>query len=193
MLPYLGYNTLPSRINIYVDTLSNKDVVVDKLDEYNQKYNKMIYTDTMAEAIDVVRKFISIVSVILIIFSVIATIISSLMIGILTNVRVLERKKEIGIFRSLGASKKDIKRLFNLENILTLFIALFIAIFVINVLKMPINRFMDNYIGIGNILIIKYHLILLVFVINLIIVKIAGTIPAKKAAKMDIVECIYNR
>ena len=193
LLPYLGYRSLPSRINIYVGNLADKDKVLEKLDEYNDKYNKMIYIDTMAEAIDVVRKFIAIISVILILFSVIAIIISSLMIGILTNVRVLERKKEIGIFRSLGASKIDIKMMFNLENIITLFIALFIAIIVINMLKNPINNLMNNYIGIEDIFIVRYYLIFLVFLVNILIVKLAVMIPINRASKMDIADCIYNR
>ena len=193
LLSYLGYNTLPRSINIYVDNLLDKDKVINKLDLYNKKYNKMIYIDTMAEAIDVVRKFISIISVILVLFSVIAIIISTLMVGILTNVRVLERKKEIGIFRSLGASKSDIRRIFNLENIIMLFISLFIAILVINMLSNPINRLMNNYIGIENIFIVRYYLVFLVFIINALIVRVASTIPLRRASNMDIVECIYNR
>ena len=180
-------------LKIIIKLKNSKDKVINKLDLYNKKYNKMIYIDTMAEAIDVVRKFISIISVILVLFSVIAIIISTLMVGILTNVRVLERKKEIGIFRSLGASKSDIRRIFNLENIIMLFISLFIAILVINMLSNPINRLMNNYIGIDNIFIVRYYLVFLVFIINALIVRVASTIPLRRASNMDIVECIYNR
>jgi ABC-type antimicrobial peptide transport system permease subunit len=147
----------------------------------------------MASAIDIVKKFIAIISVVLILFSVVAIIISSLMIGILTNVRVLERKKEIGIFRSLGASKLDIKTLFNIENIFIGIISLFISIFVIMIMVGPINKMMNNYMGLEDIFFIKYWLILIVFIINLVIIKISGSIPAIKASRMEIVNCIYNR
>ena len=193
LLSYLGYETLPSQINIYVDNLLDKDKVIELLDKYNLDNDKMIYVDTMASAIDIVKKFIAIISVILILFSVVGIIISSLMIGILTNVRVLERKKEIGIFRSLGASKLDIKTLFNIENVFIGIISLIISMFVIMMLVGPINKIMDNYIGLENIFVIKYWLLLLVFVINLIIIKISGSIPAIKASRMEIVNCIYNR
>ena len=193
LLSYLGYEALPSQINLYVDNLNNKDRVIGLLDQYNIDNDKMIYVDTMASAIDIVKKFIAIISVILIIFSVVAIIISSLMIGILTNVRVLERKKEIGIFRSLGASKLDIKTLFNIENIFIGIISLFISIFVIMIMVGPINKMMDNYMGLHNIFVIKYWLLLIVFIINLIIIKVSGSIPAIKASRMEIVNCIYNR
>ena len=193
LLSYLGYEALPSQINIYVDNLNNKDRVIGLLDQYNIDNDKMIYVDTMASAIDIVKKFIAIISVILILFSVVAIIISSLMIGILTNVRVLERKKEIGIFRSLGASKLDIKTLFNIENIFIGIISLFISIFVIMIMVGPINKMMDNYMGLHNIFVIKYWLLLIVFIINLIIIKVSGSIPAIKASRMEIVNCIYNR
>ena len=192
-LAYLGYNALPNQINIYIANLFDKDKVIKKLDEYNQENDKLIYIDTMATAIDIVKKFIMIISIILIIFSIIAITISSLMIGILTNVRVLERKKEIGIFRSLGASKGDIRRLFNFQNMLIGCLALGISLFIIIVIKMPINNIIDNYLKIGDIFKINYGLLGLVFLINLIIIYIAGIIPTIKASRLAIVDCIYNR
>ena len=193
MLNYLGYETLPSEINIYVNDLKNKDEVINSLDKYNENNDKLIYVDTMASAIDIVKKFIAIISVILILFSVVAIIISSLMIGILTNVRVLERKREIGIFRSLGASKFDIKILFNIENIFIGIIALVISIIVIGLIVKPINNIINNYVDVGNIFSVKYGLLLIVFMANLLIIKISGSIPAIKASKLEIVDCIYNR
>ena len=192
-LSYLGYNTLPKQINIYVLNLDDKSKVVKLLDKYNLDNDKLIYVDTMSSAIDIVKKFINIISAILIIFSIVAIVISSLMIGILTNVRVLERKKEIGIFRSLGASKGDIKRLFNIQNIFIGFIALIFSLIMLSLLVGPINNMMDKYLNIKDVFVINYGLLLLVFIINLIIITIAGLIPAIKASKMEIVDCIYNR
>lgn len=193
LLSYLGYDTMPSGISMYVDNLKDKEEIIRKLDNYNEENDKVIYVDTMASAIDIVKKFIGIISVILSLFSVVAVVISSLMIGILTNVRVLERKKEIGIFRSLGASKLDIKVLFDIENIFIGIIAGILSIFVIGIMVRPINNIMNSYMGLDNVFVIKYGLLLLILVINLVIIKISGSIPAIKASRMEIVDCIYNR
>lgn len=193
MLSYLGYNSLPNNINIYVDSLVNKDIILKKLDEYNKNNDKLIYVDTMSMALNIVKNFINIISLVLISFSLICIIISSLMIALLTNVRVLERKKEVGIFRSIGASKKEIKRLFNTENIIIGLVALVISYLIILLLKNPINIIMKNYLDIDNIFKINYDVMMIIFFINLLIIKIAGIIPVKKASKLDIINCIYNR
>lgn len=193
MLSYLGYNSLPTKINIYVGDIDKKEIVIKKLDEYNEINDKLIYSDTMASSIKIVREFISIISIILILFSVVAIIISSLMVGILTNVRVVERKREIGIFRSLGASKRDVRRLFNLENIFIGLMASIIGFIVICILVNPVNHLIDMYIGIDNIFNINYKVLLLVLLINIFIVKISGSIPSLHASKMDIVDLLYNR
>jgi len=192
-LSYLGYNTLPNLVSIYISDIDKKNKVIGYLDEYNANNDKLIYTDTMRLAIDIIKKFIMIISIILIIFSIVAIIISSLMVGILTNVRILERKKEIGIFRSLGASVGDIRRLFNIQNIFIGMVAMIISLIVINFIKIPINKMVENYLEIENIFRINYGLLFLVFIINLLIILIAGIIPTVKASKAQIVDCIYNR
>ncbi len=193
MLAYLGYNALPSEINIYVDSVNNKDKLIKKLDEYNKNNDKLIYIDSMASSIEIVREFVTIISGILIIFSIISIIVSSLMVAILTSVRVLERKKEIGILRSLGASKKDIRKLFNTENILIGLLALCLSLIIIALISKPINIIMNNYLGLENIFLVKYILLILVLTVNVLIIKFFGGIPARKASGMDIVTCIYNR
>ena len=192
-LSYLGYNALPNQINIYTANLDNKHKVIKALDEYNTSNDKLIYVDTMATAIDIVKKFIMIISIVLIIFSIVAIIISSLMIGILTNVRVLERKKEIGIFRSMGASKGDIRKLFNFQNAFIGIAALIISLVVINIIKMPINNILYKYLMMNDVFRINYGLLFLVFITNLMIIYIAGIVPVIKASKLEIVDCIYNR
>lgn len=193
LLSYLGYNSIPSNINIYIDNLKNKEIVLKYLDNYNKGHKELIYLDTMSSTIDIVRQFISIISTILIIFSIIAITISSLMIGILTNTRVLERKKEIGILRSLGYYKKDIRRLFNLENIIIGILSLIISTIFLKILVNPINKIMYDYLSLDNIFNIDYKLTLIVFLINILIIKLAGIIPAIKASHMDTIKCIYNR
>ncbi len=193
MLSYLGYNTIPTGINIYVSNLENKDKVIKYLDDYNLNNEKLIYVDTMSEAINVLKEFVMIISVILIIFSFVATIISLLMVGILTNVRVLECKKEIGILRSLGFSKKNIRSLFNTENIIIGFIAIIFSIILINLMVNPLNILVNKYLEGANVFNINYGIFMVVGLSNILIVKWAGIIPAIKASRMDITDCIYNR
>ena len=193
LLSYLGYDPLPYNINIYVDSLSNKNIVLKKLDDYNKKYPKLIYNDAMSLSINTVRKFISIISLILIIFSMITIIISSLLIAILTSMNVLERKKEIGILKSLGYSRKNIRYLFIIANIITNIIAFIISMFVLSLLVKPCNDIVNNYVGIDNIFNINYKYLIIILMLNLIITYIVVFIPTLNGSKLDTIECIYNR
>ncbi len=193
MLSYLGYNTLPNSIYIYIDNLLDKDIVIDKLDEYNNANKKLIYEDTMADAIGILRDFINIISVVLIIFSLVAILVSSLMITILTNTRVIERRKEIGILRSLGASKRKIINLFCIENMIIGMIAFFISFGILSLLVEPINMLLNNTIGFYDVFSISTNSLIITFIINLLLIILSGYIPSRKASKMEIVNCIYNR
>ena len=193
MLSYLGYNTIPKRINIYTDNINDKDKIIKYLDDYNNNNPKLIYIDTMADTFDLIRQFINIIGIVLIAFSIVAITISSLMIGILTGVRVLERKREIGILRNLGISKKGICKLFNIENILIGLIAIIISIIVINIISSPLNYLMNNLINGSSVFNVNYKILIIVSIINLLIIRISGIIPTKKASKMDVVSAIYGR
>jgi len=193
MLSYLGYNSLPSNINIFIYNIIDKEKVIDKLDNYNENNDKLIYIDTMADAIEIIKNFILIISIILISFSMIAILISSLMIGILTNVRVLERKKEIGIFRSLGASKRNVLKLFNTENLIIAIISSLIGVLVVFLLSDFVNQLLYNLLEIDNIFYIQIEIVFLVVFFNILIVRLSGSFPARKASKLEIVKCIYNR
>ena len=193
ILSYLGYNTIPVGIDIYVNNLENKAKVIKYLDEYNLDNGKLIYVDTMSDAINVLREFVTIIGVILIVFSFVAIIISLLMVGILTNVRVLECKREIGILRSLGFSRKNIRSLFNNENIILGIIAIIISIILVNLMVNPLNVLINKYLEEANVFNINYGIFILVGLGSIMIVKWAGVIPAIKASKMDITDCIYNR
>ena len=115
------------------------------------------------------------------------------MIGILTNVRVLERKKEIGIFRSLGASRGNIIEKFNIENMMIGSLSFAISIFLLFVSKNFINQLLYKLLEIENLFIIRWKIVLGVFLFNLLVIFISSIIPIKKASKMEIVKCIYNR
>ena len=193
LLSYLGYNSLPNNINLYVDNLDDKDKVIKLLDEYNKNHNKIIYVDTMSSAIDLVKQFINIISAILIAFSLVAVLVSSFMIAILTNVRVLERKREIGIIRSLGVSRAGIRNLFKIENSIIGILAMTISYVVCLLLINPINDIMNSQLGINNLFKLNYVIIGIIFIFIMLVIKLSGAIPAGKASKLSIVNCIYNR
>lgn len=195
MLSYLGYDSIPSGINMYVDDINKKEIVIDKLDEYNDKYSdkRMIYVDTMRDAIDIVKNMINVITVILVIFSLIAILVSSLMIFILTNNRVMERVKEIGILRSLGARSRDVSRLFNIENFIIGIISCFIGIGVLYVLVEPVNNVMDMLIDGGGMFKIDMGIVILCVIFNMFIVVMSGYIPSVIAGYKNIVDCINNR
>ena len=135
MEPYIP-NNINTNINDNVNTLGTSKA----LDEYNKINDKdIIYVDTINDSINIVKDMIDIITVILLIFSGISILVSSLMIFILTNNRVIERVKEIGILKSLGARDRDIIRLFNIENFIIGIISSLMGIVVMLGLKRGIN------------------------------------------------------
>jgi len=192
LLSYLGYDTLPSVMNIYVSSLDNKEKVINELDKYNDGNEKLVYVDTMKDAIDILKNVINVITVILVVFSLISVVVSSLMIFILTNNRVMERVKEIGILRSLGARSRDVTRLFNIENFIIGIISSIIGIIIIGLLCRPINIVITMFLG-DSMFNIYRDLVIITLIFNIFIVVLSGYIPSKMASKKRIVDCIYNR
>jgi putative ABC transport system permease protein len=191
LLSYLGYEKLPSGINIYVSNLYNKKIVLDKLDLYNDNNEKLIYIDAMNDATQILKDLINVVTIILVIFSIVSIIVSSLMVFILTNNRVMERVKEIGILRSLGARNKDITRLFNIENFIIGIVSSVIGIIFIMLISNPVNILLEDFIG-DNIFKIYSDLVIIGIIFNILIVGLSGYIPSKMASKKRIIDCIKN-
>lgn len=189
LLSYLGYETLPSGVNIYVSDLKNKEIVIDRLDEYNKDNEKLIYVDTMKDAIDILNNVIKIITIILVVFSLISMMVSSMMIFILTNNRVMERIKEIGILRSLGARGRDIVKLFNIENLIIGMISSGIGIFAINIMTRPINSLMGILLDDSGMFNVYKELVIVGMVLNIFIVVLSGYIPSLFASRKNIVNC----
>jgi len=188
LLSYLGYNSQPTQIDIYFANIKSKKNFLNYLDDYQE--STIIYEDSMKDTINIVTTFINIITIILILFSIISLFVSSIMTSLLTNTRIMERIKEIGILRSLGASRKNIKNLFNVENVIISILSSSIAIIFVLLIKLPINTIINNYLGITNIYQINYPLILVIIILNMLLLVISGLIPATKASKLDIVECL---
>lgn len=187
-LKKLGIDTAPTGISIYPTNFDSKDEIKDYLDEYNkgrQAEEQVIYSD-MAEAIgSMTGTMLSTVSLVLIGFAAISLVVSTIMIGIITYVSVIERTKEIGILRSVGARKKDISRVFNAETLLVGFVAGTIGVALSYLLCVPINALIASLAGIADIASLNpVHAAALIGG-SMLLTLIAGFFPAKIAANKD--------
>ena len=187
----------PSSINIYPKDFESKDKITTAIEEYNQKQrddgkeeNVISYTDFVGVMMNSVSQIIDTISYVLIAFVAISLIVSSIMIGIITYISVLERTKEIGILRAIGASKKDISRVFNAETFIVGLIAGLLGIGITILLTFPINSLIYTITGVAvNVALPPIGGIILVL-ISMILTIIAGLIPAKMASKRDPVEAL---
>lgn len=187
----------PSLIYIYPKDFDSKELIAQEIENYNQKAKDegreddvINYTDVVGIMINSVTAIINIISYVLIAFVAISLIVSSIMIGIITYISVLERTKEIGILRSIGASKKDISRVFNAETFIVGITAGVIGIAMTLILCIPINIVIKAVSGISGVAVLPITGGLILIAISVILTVIAGLIPAKFAAKKDPVEAL---
>ena len=178
----------PSVINIYPVDFEAKEKIVEKIKNYNEgksENDKIQYTDYIGIMMSSVTTIINSISYILIAFVAISLIVSSIMIGIITYISVLERTKEIGILRSIGASKKDISRVFNAETLIVGFVAGLIGIGVTCLLIIPINIIIELITDINGLAHLPWQGAIILVVISMCLTLIAGLIPSRFAAKKD--------
>ena len=178
----------PSVIAIYPINFEAKERIVDIITEYNRgrdENDRITYTDIVGMLMSSVTDIVNAISYILIAFVAISLIVSSIMIGIITYISVLERTKEIGILRSIGASKKDISRVFNAETIIVGFIAGGIGILVTLLLLIPINAIIEDMTNISGLAALPPMAGLILVGISILLTLIAGLMPSGVAAKKD--------
>ncbi len=187
----------PSAINIYPIDFESKDKITEDIERYNQskrdegKEEDVIqYTDMVATMMTSVTVIVNMISYVLIAFVAISLIVSSIMIGIITYISVLERIKEIGVLRSIGASKKDISRVFNAETFIIGFVAGLIGIGVTVLLTIPINIIIKAVADVSNLAKLPFLGGIILIIISMILTMIAGLIPAKVASNKDPVEAL---
>ena len=195
-LKTLGYVDLqtPSTINIYADSFENKDSIAEAIEHYNESVSEedqISYTDVVALLMSSITTIINVISYVLIAFVAISLVVSSIMIGIITYISVLERTKEIGILRAIGASKRDISRVFNAETFIIGLAAGIIGIVITLLLNIPINIIVHDLTGIKalNSTLPPVGGAVLVG-ISVFLTFIAGLIPSGLAAKKDPVEAL---
>ena len=187
----------PSSINIYPKDFEAKDQIATAIENYNQKQrdddkeeNVITYTDLVGTMMSSVSTIIDAISYVLIAFVAISLIVSSIMIGIITYISVLERTKEIGILRSIGASKKDISRVFNAETFIVGLGAGILGIAITLLLNIPINIIIKSVTDIGGLASLPAAGGIILVVISMLLTVIAGLIPSKMASKKDPVEAL---
>ena len=187
----------PSTINIYPKDFDSKEKITSLIADYNQKQsdegkeeNVINYTDVVGIMMDSVSTIIDVISYVLIAFVGISLVVSSIMIGIITYISVLERTKEIGILRSIGASKKDVSRVFNAETLIVGLVAGLLGIGVTLLIDIPINLIIHSMFGISTIAKLPVGGAIILVVISVVLTMIAGLIPARFAAKRDPVEAL---
>ena len=187
----LGYVDLdsPSGVNIYVATFAAKDAVAEVIEDYNSTVDpedQINYTDYVALIMSSVTTIIDVISYVLIAFVAISLVVSSIMIGIITYISVLERTKEIGILRAIGASKKDISSVFNAETVIVGFGAGLIGILATILLCIPINAVVHHLTGIYSINAVLPPLAAIALIaISMLLTVVAGLIPSRVAANKD--------
>ena len=182
----------PTSISIYPKDFESKDKISSAIEEYNQKQrddgkeeNTISYTDIVGTMMKSVSQIINTISYVLIAFVAISLIVSSIMIGIITYISVLERTKEIGILRAIGASKKDISRVFNAETLIIGLISGLIGIGITVLLTLPINSMIYAVTGVKVVTAVPFKAGVVLVLISMFLTIIAGLIPAKIASKKD--------
>ncbi|MFW5892866.1 MAG: ATP-binding cassette domain-containing protein [Bacillota bacterium] len=191
-----GCDDSPALIRIYPDSFEDKDDVLLYLDGYNDgrpDNDKVLYDDLAATISGVLGSIVNNVSLILVAFAAISLVVSSIMIGIITYVSVLERTKEIGILRSLGARKKDISRVFNAESFIVGLFAGALGIVITLILSIPLERVFANLLsGFDNVVNLRFDHALMLIGTSIILTFIAGLIPARIAAQKNPVEALRH-
>ena len=184
----------PKTINIFASTFADKDAIADAIEQYNNAVSeddRIEYTDYVALLMSSITTIINAISYVLIAFVAISLIVSSIMIGIITYISVLERTKEIGILRAIGASKRDISRVFNAETLIEGFCSGVIGIGVTLLLLLPINLVVHHLTGIESLnAILPVAGGVALVVISMALTFLAGLIPSGIAARKDPVEAL---
>jgi len=195
LLSYLGGNKAPYMIMLYSNSFADKDEVKEYLDAYNEgkeKDYKVFYTDLAKTFTDMTSGIIDGITLVLVAFAAISLVVSLIMIGIITYTSVLERTKEIGILRALGARKKDITRVFDAETCIIGFFSGLLGIGIALLCIIPINQIIYNASGLKDVAALKINHAVFLVILSTILTMLGGHIPAKMASRKNAVEALRS-
>lgn len=185
----------PKSINIYPKDFASKEEIKEIIKDYNssaEEIDQIKYTDMVGVLMSGIITIIDVISYILIAFVAISLVVSSIMIAIITYISVLERTKEIGILRSIGASKKDVMRVFNAETLIEGLISGVMGIVVTLILCLPINSIVNNLFGFSTIAKLPLTGAIILIIISILLTVIAGLVPARMASRRDPVTALRS-
>jgi len=188
MLLYLGSEDKPFLINIYPKDFSDKDKILEYLDKYNkgkEDEDKILYNDLASTVTSISSNIMDGITIVLVAFSAVSLVVSSIMIGIITYISVLERTKEIGVLRALGARRKDVSRVFNAETFIIGVSSGLLGILIAKLLIFPINMLLYNLTELKGVAVLNPVHALILIVISTVLTLIGGSIPARVASKKD--------
>lgn len=195
----IAYEKDPKVIRIYPIDFASKEKIIDIIEDYNDKAKangeddkEISYTDMVGTMMSSISTIINSISYVLIAFVAISLVVSSIMIGIITYISVLERTKEIGVLRSIGASKKDISRVFNAETAIIGLVAGLLGIGVTIILNFPINAIINKVAGLTGVAKLPLYGAVSLVLISVILTMIGGLIPSRVASKKDPVEALRS-
>lgn len=200
-LKALGYANpaKPSGIDIYPIDFESKAQIISILDDYNERMEAngeedkaITYTDLVGTLMSSVTDIVNMISYVLVAFVAISLVVSSIMIGIITYISVLERKKEIGILRSIGASKGDISRVFNAETLIVGFVAGAIGIGLTALACLPVNAIVYASFDVKDVASLPWEAAVILIVISMVLTFLAGLIPSSAASRKDPVEALRS-
>ena len=188
VMKMLGGDSMPVAIQIYPKTFDDKAKIKTYLDGYNEgkdKENQIIYSDLSQSMSSAISSMVNTVSIILVAFAAISLVVSTVMIGIITYVSVVERTKEIGIMRAIGARKKDISRIFNAETIIIGLSSGLLGVLLTYLLGIPASAIISKAVGISFTVMLQPYYAAALIAVSMLLTLVAGFFPSKIAAKKD--------
>jgi putative ABC transport system permease protein len=194
-LAYLGGSSIPYMIMVYPDNFEDKDAVLAYLDAYNEGRepdSRIIYTDMAGTISKMTRGIMDGTTIVLIAFAAVSLVVSLIMIAIITYTSVLERTKEIGVLRALGARKKDITRVFDAETCILGIFAGVLGVAIAYLLTIPINQIMYNLTDLKGVADLQILYAVLLVVVSTLLTMLGGHIPARMAANRNAVEALRS-
>jgi putative ABC transport system permease protein len=196
MLSYLGGNATPYMITIYPINFETKDEILNYLDDYNNNVtdeeDKVIYTDLAETITGMTSGIMDGITMVLVAFSSTALVVSLIMISIITYTSVLERTKEIGILKALGARKKDISRVFDAETFILGVFSGTLGILIAWLMTFPINALIYGATELEKVATLQFSHAVILIIVSTVLTMLGGHIPAKMAAKKDAVEALRS-